>query len=410
MLQVRGKRIIVYPTGDSETIHSLFQNESLNSSASFRETKLEISELEISCTPLSAGMIEKVTQLFTSFKITRLSLMSCSSSSELLHVFLTVVESFQQIKHLECNNNLIHILDEKCMQKIATMSLQQLTFHGKFLSPLSLPVVQCPLSQSIQELDLNGSRLGSVEPLIQFLPNCFSLRRTLFKCSGLTDSSASQIVTALQHLPCLKHLDLMANHCCYLAIQALAVLLQFSTSIEYLNLSYQLESNINIEMLTKALPLSKCLKVLKLAGNEINDSHASHLATSLAQERTVLQHLDISTNSISAKGLKILSTALTTNRHLKYLNLKYNSIFNLCGLDISQNYYMERLDHSCNKRLSSSSKIDYFCRLNEGGRRLLRRKHGVQEGLWPEVLQRLDAEGLYYFLRHGIILSQDRLS
>jgi Ran GTPase-activating protein (RanGAP) involved in mRNA processing and transport len=301
------------------------------------------------------------------------------------------------------------------MQAIGQMhQLKTLTINGYDLEAL-FPTLH-KLS-SLQELLLNGSHLGerAVETLANSFTGCpsSSIQRVSLKCCQLSDQSIAKIVNVLHHLPKLECLDLVGNHCCQLGIQALAnLLLQSSATLQRLDLSFQLGAMV-IFPLAHALADNTSLTVLRLPGNGLDDKAMSCLArVALASTNTSLQHLDLSANDIGNEGLEVLGKALCKNHCLQSLNLKYNPISNLSVAKqwLVQNDSLESLEHSCCKTKQLQQWISYLCRLNQGGRRLLRQN--PPPSVWPLVLERCassdNADAIFYLLQCGPILREMR--
>lgn len=384
MLQIRGPKLLLYPTRN-ETLDSFWKKQDEISASPD-----QITEIQMSCLLLNNQMIERLKRLFQKVSVSRISLHSCTANPDILGPFL------------------------------GELPLETLRLHGStFQRRISLPQ-QCALSQSLEELSLNGSQWESdVDVLIDFLKICVSLRRVAFKCCGLSDDALCQIVAALEALPNLQHLDFAANRCGSKSMEAISALIRHSSSLEHLDLSYQVlhrDDKLRVGDLASAISeAGSHLKVLRLAGNLLDDEQAAQLAMSLTSSCS-LRHLDLSTNDISSKGLSPLSDALKTNLHLTNLNIKSNAFSDLSSLSIEENYSLESLEHSCRGNRSgpanANQTITHTCCLNQGGRRLLCHEPNVALGLWSDVLARCsrtkNIDSIYYFLRNGSLLKQSR--
>eukprot|EP00980_Cylindrotheca_fusiformis_P000085 scaffold19_cov114-Cylindrotheca_fusiformis.AAC.32 len=379
MLQVRGPKIVIYPTRN-ESLDSFWKN--YQEIGSHRES---LSELQISCVRLNDKMIDRLKDLHPKIAISTISLHSCTADPERLGSYL---------------ENL----------PLETLRLHGFTFQRKICLPRN---EQCMLAMSLREVSFNGSFWDGVDNLVEFLQLCVSLERVSFKCCGLSDEALNQIVSALQTLPHLKYLDLAANRCGPKGMRSITALIKQSTTLEHLDLSYQtltegkrlcLESFLAPALLHDR---SKQLKVLRLAGNLIDDNGISQLASSLRSPSCSLQHLDLSTNEISSNGLATLGLCLKTNYHLTRLNLKSNFFSDLSSLlpIIEENYSLEYLEHSCHASEPSAKFIAQICHLNRGGRRLLCQEPNIPMGLWSKVLARCvqtkNCDAIHYFLQTG---------
>jgi hypothetical protein len=157
-----------------------------------------------------------------------------------------------------------------------------------------LPLEHCSLSRSLEELSFNGSQWESVGDLICFLKLCVSLRRVSFKCCGLSDDATGQIVTALQTPTQFATLGL--------GMQAISALIWYSSSLKHLDLSNQVRQGEEFYIQEVARSLRQGgnnLKVLRLAGNLLDDKQVSQLAVPLRS--CSLQHSNLSTNDITSK-------------------------------------------------------------------------------------------------------------
>lgn len=438
MLVIRGTKLTLFPLRD-ETLESFWRDtEDVLASYSFG---LEgINELEISCLYLSHKMTDKLGLLLHPHTVTKISLQSCTATPLLLEYFLKTVQSCCcPLESLESNGTLSDCWGPSTMQILEEIPLKSLRLLGMRFpeQPVnddenvhmtnvegegSHPTAATyrnilPLHQELQELDLTGCQWEQMDSsLLPFLKSCQSLKKVSFKCCRMEDTNLAQILNLLADIPKLHTIDLGVNQCGKSSIESVANLMESPTmSLQFLDLSYQVVPggaagmSLDLERLSQAL-ISKrdsnnnnSFQVLRLAGNHIRDAELTYLAKALEDCR--LERLDLSSNCISSQGLAILSQGLAKNQWLKTLNIRNNGFADLSTFGaIEHNASLHSLQHSCVPNCPGSQLVDYVCKLNRGGRILLRQKN-VAPGLWPKVLekcwQQKNHDALYYLLQQG---------
>ena len=456
---LRGNQLHIFPTGNNDrTIPSFFRDY-------HHDPNRRIHELTISClhNNLTETMVDQILDKRITAHLDKLSLRSLCVKPELFQRIL--LETADTITHLECSNLSQEIIKESSswMQIIGTMKLTTLTLSGntfkqhegtqRLYSPwFGYNTTSSRLSKSLKELILNGSHFiyhyndpYEREVLPNFIRTLVSLETISLKCCRLSHDATMAVIYALQTLTKLKKVDLGGNQACsWLNMGCIAYTLTIPASkhLTYLDLSYQRNISMDrskslFKQLAESISKPSCaVKVLRLAGNGIQDKHLHHLANVLASPNTRLECLDLSNNHITANGLwHSLLRKLVTNQHLKYLNVKHNQISNLLITDKDDqvlndileelktfNYSLQGLDHSCRMvAYGVTSKLNYIGHINQGGRRLLRTSKPIPLGLWPDILQHastssceypsshqdqpfVNADAVFYFLRHGPLL------
>lgn len=307
------------------------------------------------------------------------------------------------------------------------MEINETTNHPKHKqqqeTPASYPK---PLHQQLRELDLTGCQWEHLDSQLPFLQACTALQKISFKCCRLDDDDLYQILSVLPSLPNLTTIDLGVNQCGPRGLLAVRRLLESSSSsaVEYLDLSYQVVSGgiaFHMELLAQALlanarckdeddnvpkqpSLHHPLRVLRLAGNQIKDSQLVALAKALECQHCRLERLDLSANCLTDRGLAILSASLAHNHHLKSINLRNNEFATLQNFSIERNVSLHNVQHSCPPHCPATRWVNYICKLNQGGRLLLRNDN-IPQGLWPKVLERCcqqsNNDAMYYLLQQG---------
>lgn len=429
MLVIRGSKLTLFPLRD-ETLESFWRDtEDVLASSPLVEA---IQELELSGLYLSDKMTDKLGPLLQQHPaVTKISLQSCTATPLLLDYFLKKVQSCcPKLECLESNGTLSDCWGASTMKILQEIPLKSLRLLGmRFSQDEDVPMtnaeevssqlasaVSCPrtmpLHQELQELDLTGCQWEQMESsLLPLLESCGSLKKISFKCCRMEDSYMAQILDSLTNLPKLDTLDLGVNQCGPLSIHAVSNLIELSTtSLQFLDLSYQVVPGkaLDFERLSNALisvaaaNKKNSLKVMRLAGNHIRDDQLTSFANALYNCR--LERLDLSNNAITSQGLVLLSQGLAQNQCLKSLNLRNNGFGDLTMLTgIHQNVSLHQLQHSCLPHSPSSQLVDYVCKLNRGGRILLRQN--VPQGLWPKVLEKCcqqnNQDAMYYLLQQG---------
>jgi len=239
-------------------------------------------------------------------------------------------------------------------------------------------------------------------------------------------------------------------------IVVLSEALQNSKRIETVNMTSSLSSSnggsLVLRPLAHSIRLHVTLKTLHLSYNQLNDASPLGASLELNQSSLTELHLDhnrlgfdtavalsrvlrrnntlsvlqLNSNHLGDEGGTLLAEALQHNTGLKNLGLARNSLRSKTanallraltgdGSSNRSNVTLVRLHLSDNPGLPSSLErtISYLVRANRAGRYLLRSSKasvnfsckGNNEGdacnrsLWPRVLEGLDADIIYFFLR-----------
>jgi Ran GTPase-activating protein (RanGAP) involved in mRNA processing and transport len=188
-------------------------------------------------------------------------------------------------------------------------------------------------------------------------------------------------------------------------IQAIAGLLEREASkLSSLDLSMQ-RPGLGASPLALALTTNTTLKKLHL-GN-LKDEGLFALATGLQSNQT-LETLTLVECGINNSKLASLCAPLPNWSGLKKLNLRWNG-FNESGIDhileaLKENMSLTELgvDHK-NENGKTQKLMEYYLRLNQGGRRVLHTS--LRPSLWPLILEKSKdvPDVLYHFLMEEII-------
>ena len=155
-----------------------------------------------------------------------------------------------------------------------------------------------------------------------------------FSWCNLSPLDCLALVHALKSIEGILYFDLSFNNLQSLGCIEIAKLLpgnqrnQGFCELKRLNLSSNRITDKGVKHLSTALTHTNCkLNSLNLSRNNITDEGVKHLSTALTHTNCKLNSLDLGRNSITDKGVKHLSTALThTNCELNSLNLDHNNI------------------------------------------------------------------------------------
>jgi Ran GTPase-activating protein (RanGAP) involved in mRNA processing and transport len=197
----------------------------------------------------------------------------------------------------------------------------------------------------------------------------------------------------------------------------LAELLQHHPSLQVIHLSYNRLSNA--DCLGQTLSTNTCiLQELYLDHNQLSPESAVSLAEGLTMasarnnnKNTQLQVLCLNSNRIGDVGGEALGRLLQTNTSLKRLQLANNRLGPRSALALWEALEQHsnvtlielRLDENPLLLAQSTvraSRIQQLVRANQVGRYLLQHDEPTPPvGLWPLVLEGLEADAQYYFLQ-----------
>ena len=258
------------------------------------------------------------------------------------------------------------------------------------------------------------------------------LRHLFLRCCQLTDQSVADLIMVMVDVPYLniETLDLVGNKCGQKVIDVLGQTLQDDVDVDphssaspvkstyrrprrkqsltKLDLAHQMSdlSKLDFSEMAKALRTNTTLRMLRLAGNRLNESTVSMLAKSLSHN-TSIYDLDLAGVDLTNTSHRDLLHALRINQTIRYINIKYNPEID----DLSQwvtvlrsdNVGLQHLEHSIRSPISSRGRehliqqrneLSYLLHLNRCGRKMLRMNYGsdsdrvIPLSLWPTILRR----------------------
>jgi hypothetical protein len=203
------------------------------------------------------------------------------------------------------------------------------------LSPHSAWSLQSlSFTKSLQKLQLDLIDLGSfaVPSLCKGLQENTSLTCLIASRCGLGDKQVKELVSRLPKQ--LEELRIFGNKCRSQGLEALTELLQTSTHLKILDLSYQHvqeneHADFDVSWLAGALIKNKTLKVLDLDNDSIDDGHLTHLCAALCKNST-LEELMLNHNHISAAGIALLASKFGDMKGLKKISM-FSNLFDAPG-------------------------------------------------------------------------------
>ena len=182
----------------------------------------------------------------------------------------------------------------------------------------------------IKHINLSGNRIGmnGCKVLSRFLKEkTCRLKQLILSKNRLTDRDVKCILEALCDNESLKLLDLSRN---YLTGKSAGLLHQFltnrNTNLQHLDLSWNTLKAKGCEKVIAGLQHDATLRTLKLSWNGIQDEGAM-LMSKFLKDLEVLEELDLLGNGITDKGFSAITNALSSqNSSLKVVRLDQNYI------------------------------------------------------------------------------------
>ncbi|XP_036031659.1 NACHT, LRR and PYD domains-containing protein 4 isoform X1 [Onychomys torridus] len=259
---------------------------------------------------------------------------------------------YNHLKHPNCTpqvlevNNVSFLCDNYLFFDLLTQNrnLQHLNLSLTFLSHLDVKLLCDVLSQTecnIEKLLVAGCQLSPDDCKIfaSILISSKTLRHLNITSNSL-DKGIYSMCKALCHPDCvLKHL-VLAN--CFLGEQCwdyLSDVLRRNKTLSHLDISSNNLKDKGLKVLCKALSLpSSVLKSLCLRYCLITTSGCEHLAEVLSSNQN-LRSLQLSNNKIEDSGVKILCDAIKQpNCHLENLGLEACELTSACCEDLASTF------------------------------------------------------------------------
>ena len=398
---------------DDDEIATEFQQQQQMSSTSTSPKSPSFSKLEIvSCQGsripylIETTLLQKNVKSFTLRKIASSCLDDCIHAFQLsgmryiheltLEVMLSEKSCQYLTDGLQSASSQIHKLRfERCtfenQRALATLSkgIQQNT------SISSLAFVKCHLrDDDFEILFPQDNNLPSSIQYLDVMDNyCRSYLITKFnysnlRCINLTNQHPGEFGGSLN-------------------IQLLSLILQSNTTVEELDLSFNMVAQYELTTLVDALQENTTLKKLSLMNNYLGDTAIQYIGSHLPQLEG-LESLNITANRFGDHGASALLDGLKQNYHLKRIEMP--------------------------RGFAVQDEILYLLALNQGGRRLLEREsdddsaNSIQAsprstlplGAWSLVFERINrlphddvfcqplrASVVYFLLQHGPALFEN---
>ncbi|XP_078057484.1 NACHT, LRR and PYD domains-containing protein 14-like [Mustelus asterias] len=264
------------------------------------------------------------------------------SGVKLLSVALRNPECKIQKLHLHGNN-----LTDSCAEDLASSlstnrSLIDLNLDENKLGDSGVKLLSVALRNpdcKIQKLDLNFN--GLTDSCAEDLASALSTNRSLIDLNlggnKLGDSGVKLLFVALRNPECkIQKLDLYGNDLTDSCAEDLASALSTNRSLIDLNLDYNKLGDSGVKLLSVALRNPECkIQKLHLHGNNLTDSCAEDLASSLSTNRSLID-LNLDENKLGDSGVKLLSVALRNpDCKIQKLDLNFNGLTDSCAEDLA---------------------------------------------------------------------------
>ena len=163
--------------------------------------------------------------------------------------------------------------------------------------------------------------------LIRFIEKSTVLEKLDLAGNGLGDCSSmliNKLAKAIANSKTLKVLCLNSNRISLRGVKYLADALKDNYTLKELHLQRNYIDDKEAKYLTDMLIVNKTLQKLNLGYNELTLSDGK-LAAAIAKNKTI-KVLDLHSNSLRPKGVKLLADALKENNTLQELHLNTNNI------------------------------------------------------------------------------------
>ena len=356
-----------------------------------RNIKLE--EFNISCNNLQAAGIIKIFQGIKHIS----TLTKVNIACNMVNVAATkcVVEGlFSNPRLKELNLNHINLNNAVSFEKLKLANLRNFSFRNNSIDKRSTKKMFQFLSHctNLQVLDLSYTDLqetGCIEVLTRLA--IFNLVKFNISGNSITTCGADAIALLLSKNDELEELNLSCNNLQELGIRKIldslnilnlsslnisnncitgdltyiADILTVTTNLVKLNLSYnELSADHMKYFLYKTKHVFANLVQLNASGNIISDETATTLADVLS-ENSKLQELDLSDNSLHAKGIRKIFKRLRISTLIK-LSISHNNITDKVADQIAsflcRNTKLEKLDLSHNNLQAAGAR--WICKTN----------------------------------------------
>ena len=311
-------------------------------------------------------------------------------------------------------------------------SLQDLTLFGAIIAASALQAIALLLGHSncsLKRLCIESVwEPGAAEPFSKGLSANRSLTCLDLSNCRLRDSDLKVIVANLP--PTLKQLELVSNYCRSDTMAAItAQLLHDQTdssfpALESINLTNQhpgeYGGSLDLSLLGLAIPSNSTLQHLDVSFNLLTTDDIRSLIAALSKN-TTLKTLNLMSNQLDDGSMKWIGQYLPRMKGLQSLSVQSNRFgedgANALLQGLVANVYLTTL--SMPRGFAASESIDYLLALNQGGRRLLIQptaERNVPMGLWALILARvyqkypqqptLEASVLFHMLQGQVLFGR----
>ncbi|VFQ98524.1 unnamed protein product [Cuscuta campestris] len=207
---------------------------------------------------------------------------------------------------------------------------EEVSFAANGITAAGLKAFDSILQSNIalKTLDLSGNVFGDegAKCLSGILVDNPGIQKLQLNSTGIGDEGAKAIAEMLKKKSNLRILELNNNLIDYSGFSGLADALLENKSLQSLYLSGNYGGTLGAAALAKGLEGNKSVLEIYLHGNSIGDEGVRALMSGLSSRRGRLVRLDISNNSITAKGAFHVAEHIKKSKSIQWLNLYMNDI------------------------------------------------------------------------------------
>ena len=362
-----------------------------------------IDELHLNCVDLELREMSAIAKLFHCIKEWKsIEVEECTGQVDLMLSWI-LAQSLQRLKLVAV---LLEEFDRTVWLALAVglssnPHLRELTLSCSLSAHDASILAQGLSCTSLSRLCLWDCRLDTCAAieLARGLRQAVLLQEFGLVACDLCEERLDILLRALADHPALTRLDL---RCLASSITPVGKFVLQNSNISILDLSFrsvQCEEAIDIPTLANAIRHHASLTSLHLCSNLLSDDNVETLldALSTASESCCLSTLDLSMNAISDSGLLHTIAPRIANNQLKIrrLLLENNDFSESALLQLVQamttNTYLEEVGIPHDFAFVQQM-LDYYGRLNRGGRRLVvgSPPQEIALALWPFVLERVN--------------------